>query len=140
MNRKQSFINLCNATYNFYSDLGEQESASKYFIQGKCVACGEPNVDDVHYTYWNACWKPIHKKCKQEYAKEEAYECQSIDANCNDCKFFKPKEKHKGIGSSWRTGECLKDNSYLNLFPDKYIAYAQPNFAQCNNCFRHRRD
>lgn len=140
MNRKELFLNLCNAKQAFDADFGIQESKSKYTISGVCPYCKKDDIDDVSVSYWAGVWKGVHKECKKPYNKAQAYEQQCIDANCNDCKFFIAGKTVKGIGTSWREGKCKKGNANLGLFPDKYPAHAQPNFYQGNECFTHRSD
>ena len=43
---------------------------------------GPHSVDGVPVRF------PVHKACKQQAMKDEAYECQVIDADCNDCRHF----------------------------------------------------
>ena len=68
------------------------------------------------------------KNCKEEGKKLEAYECQKIDADCNDCKhFLRQDNKSNGI---WH-GFCNKKQ--VNT-----VAYV--NFCSSNECFEHRKD
>lgn len=142
MARKDLFIDACNANDKelFFADFSGQESKIGYAIRPYCTWCKKLNVDDIYYSYWNATWIPTHKECKQLLSKDTAYECQVVDANCNDCKFFISKKTHKSRSDSWRTGECKKGNANMKLFSDKYPAIAQPNFCQGNDCFVHRKD
>ena len=140
MNRKDLFIKACNEDNGelFFADFSDQESKIGYVIRPHCQWCKKSGVNDIYYSYWKATWTPTHKECKPLLSKETAYECQKIDANCNDCKFFIAKKTYRGGGTSWRTGECEKGDANLKLFPDKYPALAQPNFCQGNDCFIHR--
>ena len=102
-------------------------------IFNECRLCGEPaNYEnfDILYGYWNAGLFICHEACKLQAIKDEAYECQVIDADCNDCKHFKRgKMIQKGIGSIWE-GVCLKFNKPTRAFP---------NFCSGHKCFEHRR-
>lgn len=61
-------------------------------IKNVCGWCNEeiPESEfDYFAGYWKPnVWRPVHKNCKQAYKEYEAIECQTIDANCNDCKHF----------------------------------------------------
>jgi hypothetical protein len=103
-----------------------------------CAWCLKDNTDDFVPVYWNnaivvteegnvIAHRPVHKECKAEQRAYEAYECQKIDADCNDCGYFK-REK---TGKTHAIGQCLKFNK-----PTK--AYAQ--FASGHECFVHRKD
>lgn len=97
----------------------------------ECRYCGkEVKQEDsvVTYSYWNALLAISHKECKEEGFKEEAYECQKIDANCNECKHFIRGAKANPTG---HYGMCGKFNKAV---------VAHSNNAQGNDCFIHRRD
>ena len=132
MNRRQLFIEACNTNNAdlFFNDFSEQESRIGYIVRNYCSYCGKKEINDIYHSYWGAVWIPTHKVCKPLLSSETAYECQKIDANCNDCKFFTATESHKGIGTSWRDGICVNGHD----------AHAQPNFWQGNKCFEHRKD
>lgn len=69
-----------------------------------------------------------HKECLLEGKKKEAYDCQKVDQDCNDCKYFIRKEMlNKGVF----TGQCSK-------FDKEVKAY--PNFCSGHECFVHRLD
>ena len=77
----------------------------------------------VTKSYWNSVWSISHIPCRENGEKEEAYECQKIDSDCNDCFYFKRIK-----GSS---GTCQKFNKEVT---------ARPNFASGFDCFKHRKD
>jgi hypothetical protein len=65
-------------------------------MTASCCVCGaEIEPDDIvrfYVTYWNSVRKPV---CQVHTAEElrgyqlaEAMACQTIDADCNDCKHF----------------------------------------------------
>jgi hypothetical protein len=58
--------------------------------------------------------------------KEHIKECQEIDANCNDCKFF---ERVELVGKGIFKGKCNKKNIEV-------LAY--PCFYSGHYCFEHR--
>lgn len=82
-----------------------------------------------------------HKACKQPGERQEAMNCQELDADCNDCKFFQrtPQEKvwypmfvetapteNKFV----MVGNCLKFNNRT---------YGHPKTWTGHQCFEHRR-
>jgi hypothetical protein len=89
-----------------------------------CRYCHKLAIDNPVITkgYWSSSWALCHPECKKEGEREEAYECQKIDSDCNDCKFFK---RIKGI-----EGTCEKFNKKTT---------ANPNFCSSHNCFEHRK-
>lgn len=92
-----------------------------------------PQEADVTYPYWNFGHKPpsypCHKACKVAGQREEAYQCQCIDADCNDCiDFIRDADKTARVVFK---GTCRR--------------YGKPTVGtpnHCSNmpCFRHRRD
>lgn len=112
-----------------------------------CRYCNQPiaPADETHtFTYWAAVRYPCHKQCKVEGIRAEAYECQLIDADCNDCKHFKRGK----LIERWLscmindapaycltrmgivTGHCLKFNRPTTAQPNKWTGL---------ECFEHRR-
>lgn len=81
----------------------------------------------IGFTYWRAMWEPYHAQCKERGMAENAFECQRIDADCNDCKHFKRGER---IGATSFNGHCLKKNISAKAFV---------NFASGHDCFEHRK-
>ncbi len=62
-----------------------------FCVSGKCRHCNQEITKEdfaIYHTYWKAVWTPCHKKCLNDLTKQEAYDCQCIDANCNDCGYF----------------------------------------------------
>ena len=97
----------------------------RYWIPSNICRATKKKLDKsdavVAHGYWTPnCWFPIHKDLKREYELSEAYECQKIDAACNDCGFF-------DRANSW----CNKLNK---------PTHPAPNFCQNNSCFVHRKD
>lgn len=83
---------------------------------------------DYCYSYWLGNKYICHKNCKIEGQKLEAFDCQIIDSDCNDCHFFKRKEI---VGKEVWSGECLKFNKETRAFPKKWTG---------RECFEHRRN
>jgi len=88
------------------------------FCKGKSL-----NNTTITKSYWWSLWSICCKDCKQEGEKEESYECQKIDSDCNDCGYFK---RIKGL-----EGNCKKFNKSVT---------ARPNFCSSYDCFVHRKD
>ena len=94
----------------------------------KCRVCGtrvERKDFEVYFTYWTfpgvgPRWCCAHRDCVKAGYAQEAYECQCIDADCNDCKHFDRPNSH-----------CRKLDK-----PTK----ANPGQATCHPCFEHRRN
>lgn len=79
------------------------------------------------FSYWSAVKFHCHKECKKAGESLEAYECQSIDANCNDCLHLERLTNYNNVkGSGW----CKKLNKPCQ---------AWVNFATGNPCFEHRK-
>ena len=117
---KKQFKKLClkNAEYN----------DNRYIIKNTCNICGEDLTEGTfsqYTTYWSSIIAP---KCKSCDSSQDTYECQKIDADCNDCIYFKRGElEAKGIFSGW----CTKFNKEVKAYP---------NFCSAHKCFVHRKD
>lgn len=98
-----------------------------------CRYCGEQVYLDEDYSttsgYWSSQVFPCHGACKANGIKEEAYVCQLIDADCNDCKFFVRGEYIKPP-YKYFNGVCSKYNRQTKAFPVTYTGH---------QCFEHRR-
>lgn len=83
-------------------------------------------------SYWQSISFLCHPECKQAGERAEAIECQTIDADCNDCRHFQRGQilvkgvMHGGAVS----GQCLKFNKETRAFPKKWTGH---------ECFEHRR-
>lgn len=96
------------------------------------------------FAYWWQNTSVCHSECKIEGEKQEALECQIIDADCNDCKHFKRGYDVKrwlscvvnkkssfvleNIGVN--IGHCLKFNRVTEAFP---------KMSTGRECFEHRK-
>lgn len=100
--------------------------------RGICRYCKQ-KVNPISYkttiTYWGSYIDICHAECKSEGATKEAYECQLIDTNCNECKYF---FRIKSTGNGTFKGWCNKFNRTTR---------AESNSANVNNtdCFEHRK-
>lgn len=96
----------------------------------------------ITFSYWHGNPFICHRECKDAGMKQEAFDCQSIDSDCNDCKHFRRGELIKrdfwdcGLGRMvsvntevW-TGHCLKFDRETRAYPMKWTGRA---------CFEHRR-
>lgn len=98
-------------------------------------------------SYWNQYPFYAHEDCKKDGERQEALDCQTIDADCNDCRHYKrgilePKTVSKLNTPDGRTvdlifqpnvfinGTCLKFNKPTLAFPNKWTG---------RECFEHRR-
>lgn len=107
-----------------------------------CYICGnqiESEQSAVMYTsYWSAVKIPVcktHTELKQKKLYD-AYECQTIDADCNDCKHFK---RGKRIMIKTDNGERGSDSFHGYCMKFDKPTTAHVNFASGNACFEHRK-
>lgn len=94
--------------------------------------------------YWTSCDQMAHPECLDAGFKQEAYECQKLDADCNDCMYF-----HANVnGRDIRRGTCGRGAKHPDL-PVQAIdalvggwpnVVARPVFCSGYPCFVHRRD
>lgn len=84
--------------------------------------------------YWTPHGRyPVHAACKAEAQRTEAYECQTIDADCNDCRHFERDtafQPTKGHRPPSLPGRCAKFDR---------PTVARPNTFTGHPCFEHRR-
>lgn len=120
---REYFKHLC------YSADHDHESEEKYgwSPSSVCRYCYR-EVDrkdfDVAFSYWpiqgiGPGWFAAHKNCIKSGYADEAYECQCIDSNCNDCKFL------------------IRSSLMCSAFDKKVDP--QSNFCSCMKCFVHRK-
>ena len=103
-----------------------------------CRFCRGPFSEDdppVPVTsYWGAAKDVTHERCRVAGLKDEAYECQKIDADCNDCRDFRAYRKGEpgyAVTKHARRGWCQR-------FDRETVAF--PVFCSGRACFTHRRD
>lgn len=114
---KEQFLNnLCGFDWN----------NSRYIITKQCKYCKkeiEKKDAVLARGYWTA-GKVIslsHKDCAEGGYKDEVYECQKIDANCNECGFLKRGKENL----------CKKTGD---------VVFPSSNYAMGMECFVHRKD
>lgn len=121
--------NHCKAFFNELCNNKECNFQLKWMVGSastNCRYCGKyisPEDFTITYSYWSAHWYPSHKHCHQAGTKQEAYDCQLIDADCNDCKYFR---RDKFI-----YGTCQKFNKPTEAYSNHCSGY---------KCFEHRRN
>ena len=81
----------------------------------------------VTFSYWSAIKYDCHKSCKQDGERQEAFECQILDADCNDCRHF---VRGSLVKKSSFNGHCVKFNKPTKAFPKQSTGH---------KCFEHRR-
>lgn len=114
-----------------------------------CRYCSQPITGQPVNTqaYWGATPDVCHAECKQAGVRQEAFDCQVIDADCNDCKHYQrgklaPKvisKLHTPDGrivnvihqpNVFKDGHCLRFDKPMLAFPNKWTG---------RECFEHRR-
>ncbi len=100
-------------------------------LGGNCRYCGEPVTDvanaAITHSYWQGIPFICHSACKDKGVKLEAYDCQVIDADCNDCKCF---VRSHMVGKDVWAGHCQKFDRETRAYPKKWTG---------RECFEHRR-
>jgi len=118
-------------------------------VVGPCRYCeSEIPVDSaaITFAYWNATPFLCHPKCKESGEKQEAFDCQNIDCDCNDCRYFQRIRMASKQYEYTRTttgelveltfqpqishGHCFKFNRPTEASPKKWSGL---------ECFKHRR-
>src|SRR3954469_10640068 len=113
-----------------------------------CRYCNLPVEEKdktITHSYWQGVPFICHKSCKVEGEKEEAYLCQNIDADCNDCKYFKRGTLVKKELSDIIDGKPGKRLVNMGYFEGHCLKFDKPAIAcpkQCTGlkCFEHRKD
>ena len=123
-----------------------------------CRYCNQPITEQAilthAYAYCYAYWDfgqtesrqqfLCHAECKIEGIKSEAFDCQMIDADCNDCRHFQrgqvvkrwlscienKKPSMRLVNMGIITGHCAKFNRPTTAQPNKWTGL---------ECFEHRR-
>lgn len=115
-----------------------------------CRYCGleVAQVDKVvTHSYWGGFPFVCHRACKDAGVRAEAYECQVLDANCNDCRHYQRGKLAAKVVSTITTKDGRKEevthqpNVFIGghcLKFDKPVT-AEPNKWSGMVCFEHRR-
>lgn len=93
-----------------------------------CMNAVEERNAEIVSQYWGSSkYYFAHKDCVKEGMKKEAYECQLIDTDCNDCINY---TREKTLEPNVSIGQCNKYNKEV---------VAHVNFSTEHDCFVHRR-
>lgn len=89
-------------------------------------------------SYWNAQEFVCHRSCKESGERDEAFDCQVIDADCNDCKYF--LRAQAGI-PRWTGRQFMISTNIVNGWCARFyrITRAWPHSWTGRECFTHRR-
>lgn len=106
-----------------------------------------PDEVSITHSYWNSFPFFCHRQCKDAGVKQEAFDCQMIDADCNDCKYYIRGNLAPKIVSLIKTIDGRMEEIIFspNVFIDgrclKFdkVVIAQPNKYSGLICFEHRR-
>lgn len=113
----------------------------------ECRYCKEPLADtDAVYTtsYWGGLPFVCHLECKDAGFRAEVIECQTIDADCNDCRHFRRSEvvrqwlscmenkkpSTRLVNMGVILGHCARFDKPTKAYPNKWTG---------RECFEHRR-
>lgn len=124
---------------------------SAHTIVNICRYCNQeidPSEEAVKtFSYWSKLEFVCHRQCKQPGELQEAIDCQTIDADCNDCKHYK-----RGYLAPMMIGLVRREDGTAywathqpNIFIDGHCSrfnktvLAQPNKWTGLECFEHRR-
>jgi hypothetical protein len=103
-----------------------------------CEQAVAPDEAVPTVSYWKAVPFVAHPACRVAGYKREAYECQCLDADCNDCTFF---TRSRMVGKEIWIGRCAnaarQPQGHAKL--DGESVHAFPNFSSGHPCFVHRR-
>lgn len=116
-------------------------------MKKECRYCGLEIISDevITHSYWGGFPFPCHKSCMEAGIKQEAFDCQVIDADCNDCKHYKRGHLVYPIVSRLGTRDGVVEVSHQpNAFTGTCLKFNKPTLAQPNKwsgfaCFEHRR-
>lgn len=100
-------------------------------ISLSCRHCGKPvrrEESGVIVGYWTPIWFIAHKECEKLGKADEAYQCQKIDRDCNDCKHFERGQRNKRFS-----------NEFI-LDPSKYDIYSGNQQADAEEQKRYMKD
>lgn len=115
-----------------------------------CRYCDKPlaEADAVKtLAYWNQTPDVCHKDCKAAGEKQEAFDCQVIDADCNDCRHYKRGKLAPKVISDMKTpdGRSVQVTHQPNVIIGGHcLKFDRPTLANPNKwsgweCFEHRR-
>lgn len=113
-----------------------------------CRYCNNPLLDFEKAAktlgYWNQFPFDCHPECKVAGERQEAIDCQVIDADCNDCKHFQRGEVVKKLLSCMDGGKAGMRLVNMGTVNGKCLKFSRPTQAYPHmwtgrECFEHRR-
>lgn len=111
------------------------------FSSKRCRYCDGPLTEAEAvktFGYWKGYQFWSHAACKDLGYKQEAIECQSLDRDCNDCRFFlRETMLTKGIWSGRCTNQERTPQAHAQCRGAQVLAF--PNFSSGHPCFVHRK-
>lgn len=92
-------------------------------------------------SYWEKGTRQLsHARCLVTGFERECIECQKLDADCNDCRYFKAERNRKHI----RYGICMRPKRPEGFRDSIHAGWphviARPGSATLMPCFHHRKD
>lgn len=127
-------------------------SSCNDLLGGICRYCDKPVLTEseaaITHSYWQGLPFICHKACKDAGGKQEAFDCQVIDADCNDCRHYKRGKLASRVVSLLRRtdGTTVEVSHQPNIFiGGRCLKFDKPTVAQPNKwsgleCFEHRRN
>lgn len=111
-----------------------------------CRYCDKPITEPsvkVH-SYWGAQPYFSHPECRESGFTSEVIECQTIDADCNDCGHFKRGAIVTRTLSCMENGKAAVRVVNMGFFDGHCLKFDLPTVAQPNKwtghqCFEHRK-
>src|SRR5687768_13689028 len=97
-----------------------------------CRYCSIPLTEMESVTtlsYWLGVKHPCHSQCKQTGERGEAIECQSIDADCNDCKHFKRGKLERRALSCIENGKASSRMVNMGYFDGHCLKFDRPTIG-----------
>jgi len=112
-----------------------------------CRYCSEPLAENeavVTHSYWQGLPFYCHRSCKQDGERAEAIECQTIDADCNDCRHFERWALETRMLSAIENGVCVLKKTNMGWFHGLCQKFnkettASPKKWTGHECFEHRK-
>ena len=114
-----------------------------------CRYCNKPIDNNAVKTlsYWGKLPFVCHAECRVKGEQDEAISCQTIDADCNDCKHYQRGQISPSLISKVKTQDgriedvIFKPEIFINGFCRRFNkpTVAQPNKCTLMQCFEHRK-
>ena len=106
-----------------------------------------PEDTSITHAYWGGSPFVCHRECKHDGLRREAYECQLIDSDCNDCAHYRRGKLAPAVISLLKTpdGRTAQVRHQPNVFLNWHcLKFDRPTMAFPNKwsgwpCFEHRR-